>query len=543
MLARLLTAAAVALLAAPLSPAAAAPREGPELLAEGPLRFVPGKGSVLRVDGAGYRGTVEVEARRDGLFVVDHVGLEDYVKGVAEMPDDWPKAALEAQAIAARTYAARYVAERDRPAGPGDADICGTQACQVYRGAGAEDTGERRRWVQAVDATRGMVLTSGGRPVLARYHSASGGRTEDNSDVFGDDLPYLRGVRSPGEDDAPLHRWTATFTLEDLGRILVSAGMGLEGTPTDVRFEDTRAGSGPDFVVVSVGDVETRLGARAFGSDVNERAPRLFPDRYPGRVADGRRMPLTLPSNRFRVDVDPADGKVTVRGRGFGHGVGMSQYGARALARRGWSARRILSRYYGGLEPVSVEEPDRLRVSVRTDAASVTIGASGEFRIEDAAGALVVPNALSTWRVTPDTGSVLKLSGPAGAAGQLAVTGFTVPLRALSGKRIPVEFVLSKPAKVTVILSGGRAVAGPGVLDAGVHRLQIPGRSPGSYTIRVEADDGERRVRSRPLGVGVDKAVAGPSARGLLGAGVVGGVLLVGSLRARRRRPRRSAHC
>lgn len=534
---RVLVAVALAVLPAlAVAGASAAPAEEPELLAEGPLRFVPGRGSVLRVDGTGYRGTIEVEARRDGLFVVDHVGLEDYVKGVTEIPDNWPKAALQAQAIAARTYAARYVAEHDRPAGPGDADICGTQACQVYRGLTSEDAGDRRRWVDAVDATRGMILTSGSRPVLARYHSVSGGRTADNFDVFGERLPYLREVRSSGEEDAPLYRWTARFTLEDLGRILGAAGVALEGTPTGARFEDTAAGDGPDLVVVSTGATATPFAARAFAADVNEWAPRLLPDRYPGNDAAGRRMPLTLPSSRFRVDVDPADGKVTLRGRGFGHGVGMPQYGARALARRGWSARRILAHYYGGLEPVTVEEPERIRVSIRTDVSSAAIGATGEFRIEDAAGSPVVPNALSTWRMTPDGGRVLKLTGPSGAARQLAVTGFTAPLQAESGKPIPVEFVLSKPAKVRVLLSGGRAVASPGVLDAGMHRVKIPGTRPGSYTVRVEADDGDRRIRSRGLGVDVEKAVAGPSAPGLLGAVVVGAVLLVGSLRARRRR-------
>jgi hypothetical protein len=129
----------------------------------------------LTVAGTGtYRGGLEI--RRDGraLAVVNHVGFEDYVRGIDEVPFGWPAAALQAQAIAARTYAAHRAANaEDTPWRGVGADICSTSRCQVYSGLGAERKAGGAAWVAAVQATAGRILVSGGRPILASYSSTA----------------------------------------------------------------------------------------------------------------------------------------------------------------------------------------------------------------------------------------------------------------------------------------------------------------------------------------------------------------------------------
>jgi hypothetical protein len=130
----------------------------------------------LTVAGAGsYRGAVEVRRNGRALAVVNHVGFEDYVRGIEEVPPSWPAAALQAQAIAARTYAAHKVASGDAPWRAVGADICATPRCQVYRGLDAERKARGHGWLHAVETTAGRVLLSGGRPILASYSATAEG--------------------------------------------------------------------------------------------------------------------------------------------------------------------------------------------------------------------------------------------------------------------------------------------------------------------------------------------------------------------------------
>ena len=130
----------------------------------------------LRVGGASYRGAVEVRRSGRALAVVNEVGFEDYVRGIDEVPPSWPAAALQAQAIAARTYAAHKAADRgDTPWRAVGADICATPRCQVYNGLEAERKASGYGWLAAVDATAGRVLLEGGRPIMASYSSTANG--------------------------------------------------------------------------------------------------------------------------------------------------------------------------------------------------------------------------------------------------------------------------------------------------------------------------------------------------------------------------------
>lgn len=145
--------------------------------AAGTVRLEPLAGSTgLSVVGAGtYRGAIEVRRNGGGLSVVNDLALEDYVRGIDEVPPSWPAAALQAQAIAARTYAAHKVVSKEPRWRAVGADICATSACQVYRGLDAERRAQGYGWLPAVEATAGRVLLSGGQPIMASYSSTANG--------------------------------------------------------------------------------------------------------------------------------------------------------------------------------------------------------------------------------------------------------------------------------------------------------------------------------------------------------------------------------
>lgn len=328
-----------------------------------PLRLAAPVGFVT-YRGVGYRGTLAVEDGAAGLLLVNEVDLEDYLASVvgAEMPPVWPREALRAQAVAARTY---LLAHRP-PNGSARYDICATERCQVYRGLASEAASTR----QAVRDTAGEVLTYQGRLINALYSSNSGGVTEDAEYVFGSGAPYLRSVPSPGDADAAVYRWTRELRADELLAALNVERIGaLRGVDVPVRSPSGRAvtlrlsgayGSvavaattarsalglrstlfWPSFqpaetVVASAGDVAARQAAQRAGG---QRVGLLALERPRSAAearAQGAAWVYVLPP-RLRLD-----------GRGWGHGVGMSQWGARGMALAGADYRAILAHYYPG---------------------------------------------------------------------------------------------------------------------------------------------------------------------------------------------------
>jgi stage II sporulation protein D len=182
---------------------------------DAPLQVAGNKG-IASLGGKGYRGILEVSP---GLFggvqVINSVGLEDYLQGVvpSESPASWPAAALQAQAIAARTYAITT----SKASGPFD-EYADTRS-QVYGGVAAETTATN----QAVADTRGQVVTYNGQPVVTFFFSTSGGKTEDveNTNLGTQPEPWLRSVDDPYDNVSPRHRWTpATTSLAAVGKKL-----------------------------------------------------------------------------------------------------------------------------------------------------------------------------------------------------------------------------------------------------------------------------------------------------------------------------------
>ncbi|MBW3651763.1 MAG: SpoIID/LytB domain-containing protein [Actinobacteria bacterium] len=461
-------------------------------------RFESLDGSPLGVGQQGpYRGAMEVvRPRGGGISVVNHVAFEDYLKGISEMPTSWPLEAQKAQAIAARTYVlsdmARKVATAYRAAG---ADICATDACQVYTGLEKERRPGSEAWSRAVEATRGQVLYHKGAPILAKYSSSNGGRT-----VAGG-KPYLRAVDDPDDRQSPLHRWRVGYPLAEVGRVL-----GLPAPPVDVH----RAG---DEVVVSRLDgdgnrFEQRLPADDFRARLNAGLP----------APEG--LPLAVPSNRFGAGT--VDGAVVVEGRGWGHGIGLSQFGALGKARRGLKAPDILAAYYGGLRPVTLpaeKVPELVRVAVVIDAGSTVVtGEGGSFRVTDGSGAVVAHAASGKWGVFPGPrGKGLRLVPPSDQAGPAtAEVAATEPTAPVSGQPLVVHLRLTGPPAVTrVHLSapdGATTEVDPPTLrPAGdlVVRL-APSAAVGLYTVAVEREAGAGRATSSTLVVGVGVPEAPP---------------------------------
>jgi stage II sporulation protein D len=285
------------------------------------VRLQP-RGGFLQLNGRPYRGTLELRRTAQGrLTVINVLDLEEYLYGVvrSEMDPRWPAEVLRAQAIAARSlglyWAGRYPAE--------GYDVRATTDNQVYGGVAAEDP----RTTAAVDATRDVIMTYAGRPVFAAYHTDSGGATESSEFVWGSVTPYLRGVDDPYARDAanPAHEWTVRLPLADLEGRLPRAAR----PPGGLQRVEVAATS-PSGRVVSLRLVGAAGTAEVRGTEF--------------RAAVG---PTVLRSTLFSIRA--SGDAVEFAGRGFGHGVGMSQWGARGQALAGRDAATILRYYYTGV--------------------------------------------------------------------------------------------------------------------------------------------------------------------------------------------------
>jgi SpoIID/LytB domain protein len=522
-----------------------------------PLRFSAGEGvGLVLADGRRYLDTLELRADGDGQTLINDLSMDDYVAGVAEMPGRWPFEALKAQAVAARTYA-WYQRELGTFAGRGY-DICDTVDCQAFVGAAQEEDGRAgARWRTAVDETSGEVLLDdAGRPILARYFSTSGGRTLPNEVVFPSSgpRPYLVGVDDPHDEVSPYHRWQVTFTRSEFDTIL-GRGDRLAAVVPVASVERLGAVDAPGATLRLTGRDGTtvELDSVDFRRFVSEVAPAAFPDRFPTRRADGLRpLPTTLPSSRFTVEV--GDDEVVVDGRGWGHGVGLGQYGARGRAEAGDAYEDILAAYYDGLGPRTSDAlPERIRVALsRTEVGSVR----GDGPVDIVAdGEVVADDAVGTWALSRE-GTGVRLTAPAGWGGSAVASRTEVDADAPSQPNsVAVRFAAGAPGvvRLEVAAADGTVVRTTelGTTDAGVRGatwdLTDDAGEPvpsGTYAVQLElvAADGSTAGAALPLEVerpagplaGLSGGDGGPRAVGpVLVLLLVGGIVVL----ARRRRP------
>lgn len=267
--------------------------------------------------------------RSDGS--VEEMDMDTYLVGVvlAEMPSTFDLEAKKAQAVAARTFARKAFVTGGKH---GDGSVCAEAGCcqawltaeKYLQMGGSEKALAQAR--AAVDATSGYVLTYAGSLIEATYFSCSGGSTEDAVAVWGAEYPYLISVDSPGEEHAVHHTDAVPFTKQELEERL---GVKLSGQPEQwFHSASYTQGGGVESIVVS--------GKTFSGTEL--------------------RSLLGLRSTAFTVE---ATGEgVTITTRGFGHRVGLSQYGADAMAASGSTFEEILAHYYPGTSLELTNEPE-----------------------------------------------------------------------------------------------------------------------------------------------------------------------------------------
>ena len=335
-----------------------------------------------------YRGELQISGRGGQLRVVNALGIETYLASVvgSEMPHAWPLAALQAQAVAARTYALQ---QRNRGGGW---NVKASEASQVYLGVEAETPSTR----QAVATTRSLVLVHGGKLIDAVFHSSSGGVTEASGMVWRHQLPYLVSV--PDHDQhSPMHRWQERFDPEGLRQRLPETG-GIDAVEvlsrtTSGRVRHARLRGPRGTLLLNGSELRRRLGLKSTLVDFEmvqatallEPPPPLEAkpasglsrlERITASIArSGRTASWATSTGRAAYRGAPPGGSSTafvaprprllgglgqrqpvqglqllVKGQGYGHGVGMSQWGAHGLAEQGADFRTILRHYYRGAE-------------------------------------------------------------------------------------------------------------------------------------------------------------------------------------------------
>jgi stage II sporulation protein D len=309
-----------------------------------------------------YPGALAIGIADDGTLTVSvTLTFQQYLEGIAEVPSTWPAAALQAQAIAARSYALSSTGWTGAEGARLGTPICATTSCQVYGGIPIPRPPSLTRWYAAVRETRGQVLLYGGRPADTFYFSTSNGHTYGNEAVFGGSpLPYLRPVVESDDGASPMSHWQVALPFRDLSRLEGAAGSWPRGTAITSA---SVTGSG---VRLAGGGQSRTIDAGRLRDAVNTWGPCLLPSRYPSGG-----LPVTIPSGWFTM-VSASHGLV-VEGRGWGHGVGMVQWGAYGKAAKGWSASKILAYYYGGLTPRPYPEPGTITVIVATGLQSLTV--------------------------------------------------------------------------------------------------------------------------------------------------------------------------
>lgn len=289
------------------------------------------EGDAQEQSAQGQRDSAVLLTVQDGE-TVESMALDQYLRGVVrgEMPASFELEALKAQAAAERTYVYYQLAAGRKEAHP-DADVCTDPGCcsawlseEAAREKWGEDfDGWESRIEEAVAATDGQTALYDGQPILAVFHSSSAGKTAEAGDVWSGDVPYLRSVDSPeGEETVPNYYSAAEFTAAEAKTLLAQA-----------HPELTFSG-GPD---------------KWFGAverDDSGRVSTVEVCGAPLRGVEVRRI-FSLRSACFTIDA--AAERVTFRVTGYGHGVGMSQYGANELARQGKTWQEILMWYYADI--------------------------------------------------------------------------------------------------------------------------------------------------------------------------------------------------
>jgi stage II sporulation protein D len=283
------------------------------------IRFAPSPGATLKLEGKPYRGELVVKLDQKGIKAINHVRAEEYVAGVigGEMPLKWPDAALKAQSVAARTYAIWHWKSSQAL----DHDVTADTRSQVYVGQASE------RAIALVQATEGRVLTWQGRMFEAYFFACCSGETASAEWVFGGPtVPPLSGAKCGFCVASPHMSWERKITQAELAKAL--APFGVKGR---IEHLETVPWGGGGYV--------REVLVRSEGGQVSVPGPKF-------RFA----FTPALKSACFEVAADPTGEVLVVNGKGWGHGVGLCQWGAKGCAETGMDEDQILLRYYPGAQ-------------------------------------------------------------------------------------------------------------------------------------------------------------------------------------------------
>ena len=287
-----------------------------------------------------YAGELRVLLNDQKLQIINYLKLEKYLKSVvgSEMPKEFPLAALQAQAIAARTYALKLLGKNEV------FDIHSTQASQVYLGLEAETAKINR----AVRSTSSLALFYENKLIEAVFHSSSGGRTENSGQVWKYQLPYLRSVIDYDQNSTK-YRWSKKISSSELDKRFADIG-GLNGIQIKKKSNSDRV-----LVIKLYGPKGTK---NISGKNLRKNL-KLLSNKFDVNLKFNHiNLEKKLNSDNQVVGNSsleplppiPTDYFLLVNGYGAGHGVGMSQWGAKAMAERGANFRKILRHYYTGVQ-------------------------------------------------------------------------------------------------------------------------------------------------------------------------------------------------
>lgn len=371
---------------------------------QGGQYFLYGNGSfdsLIKIEKDNYRGYLCLDNIKGNIRLINHIYVEDYLYGLVprEMPASFPEEALKAQAVAGRTYA---IHNKGRHSKDGY-DLCASTHCQVYLGY----DGEKASTNKAVDDTRGILVRYNGNTIDAQYHSSSSGYTNDSIEVWGGDVPYLKAVKDEYSVGAPSSIWNISLDMNALNSKLAANGINI-GELQDIQISKVSENGNVNTLILRgslankeiksssfrsmIGNMDVKstnftiktdgslgsIGSAPAISDSNIKSKEVY-------VMDGSKKIGTLDIKRASV-IDKngrskisakstramsmnrveelgieieipqiivptnSNGKIIIEGKGFGHGVGMSQYGAKKMAELGYSFEDILKHYYTGID-------------------------------------------------------------------------------------------------------------------------------------------------------------------------------------------------
>lgn len=340
----------------------------------------------IRVEDKNYRDYIDFKIVNGNLIVINYIDIDNYLYGVVprEMPTSFEIEALKAQAIAARTYALKNMNKHNNEG----YDLCDTTHCQVY--GGMDD--EQEKTNRAVDETRGMIITYNGNIIDALYHSNSGGITASSLEAFGNSHSYLVSIDDQFSTDSPNSNWSLYLTADEINNRLRNNGINIgniidmeiaEVSPTGRVVQLKLLGTLGEKILMksSIRQIfgTTELKSTWFTIDKEDREESVITELYvidgnnskpqlvdinSIHVIDGNFKPTSTRGlisrfiNSDRVVEIPGtatstSGSFILKGKGYGHGVGMSQWGAQKMAESGYSFEEILKHYYNGIEIIA----------------------------------------------------------------------------------------------------------------------------------------------------------------------------------------------